>query len=412
MHRRQFLKAGAAAAAPYVAPSSVLGANDRIHIGFVGVGNRAKWLIRHEDFGDTRIAAIADCFAARLAETAKLHPQGSEWARYTDYREMLERGKLDAVFVETTTHARVLIAIQAMQAGLDVYAEKPLTLTIEEGRVLANAARRYKRILQTGTQQRSIPINVYASRLVSSGRLGRIEKVTVCNFLPPERWIEKPAQAAPQGLDWDQWCNQTPLRPYHVDLHRGWMRWWDYDGGGISWGVTGWGTHALDQIQSALATDDTGPAEIWPEDKTPESRVTMRYASGTIVSLEEEKRNDHSQLGAIFQGTNGRIQILRGDFVTDRPELRREAPDATVEGPGENSYHIRDFFESMRSRRRPTADAEVGHRSTTLCHLVNITRELGRKLYWDPKAERFRNDDQANKLLTRPRRRGYELPKV
>ena len=412
MHRRQFLTCGAALAAPYVARSSVLGANDRIQAGFVGAGNRAKWLIQHEDFGDARIVAVADCWAQRLAEVAKVHPQGSEWTRYRDYREMFEKGKLDAVFVETTTHARVLICIQAMQAGLDVYAEKPLTLTIEEGRVLANAARRYKRILQTGTQQRSIPINVFASRLVSSGRIGRIEKVTVCNFLGPERWIDKPAQAAPAGLDWDQWCNQTPLRPYHVDLHRSWMRWWDYDGGGISWGVTGWGTHALDQVQAALGTDDTGPVAIRPEEKTAAGKVVMRYASGTVVSLEEEKRNDHSQLGAIFQGSNGRIQILRGDFVTDRPELRKEAPDATTEGPGENSHHIRNFFESMRSRKRPAADAEIGHRSTTLCHLVNIARDLGRQISWDPRSERFRNDEEANRLLSRPRRRGYELPKV
>lgn len=412
MNRRTFLRGSAAAAFPYVACSTVLGANDRIHVGFIGLGGRARWLIQHGDFGEGRIISVADCWAPRCEEAAKLHPDGPKWAKYADYRQMFDKQKLDAVFVETTTHARVLVCIHALQAGLDVYGEKPLTLTVEEGRVLTNAVRRYKRVLQTGTQQRSMPINIYASKLVSGGKIGRIEKVVVCNFIGPARWTPKPEQPMPPGLNWDQWCNQTELRPYHEDLHRRWALWWDYDGGGQSWGVSGWGTHSLDQVQAALGADHTGPVEIIPEEPGPQGKITLVYSSGTRVCLEQEIIKDHQQLGAIFIGTQGRIQIVRGDFFPDRPELKKGAPDMMKEGPGEDVPHIRNFFDCMRTRKRPNADVEIGHRSNTVCHLVNICRDLGRKLRWDPKAEKFVGDEEANRQLSRPRRKGYELPRI
>jgi predicted dehydrogenase len=413
MNRRSFLqKSTAAVAFPFVAAPTVRGANDRVDVGFIGLGGRARWLIQHEDFGYARIAAIADCFQPRLAEAAKLHPQGETWTKYPDYRRMFEKEKLDAVFVETTTHARVLVAIHALQAGLDVYAEKPLTLTVDEGRVLTRAVRRYKRVLQTGTQQRSMPINIYASNLVAGGKIGKIEKVIVCNFLAPARWTPKPAEPMPDGLDWDQWCNQTELRPYHTDLHRRWALWWDYDGGGQSWGVSGWGTHSLDQVQAALGTSLTGPVEFWPVEPGPRGKVAMRYANGTVVSLEQEIIKDHQQLGAIFEGTNGRIQIIRGDFTSSRPELKKGAPDITTEGPGENVFHINNFVECIKTRKLPNADVEIGHRSNTVCHLVNICRDVGRNLSWDPKSERIVNDPEANAMLSRPRRKGYELPRI
>ena len=414
MNRRQFFKSsvGAAAAFPYVAASSVLGANDRVEVGFIGVGRRARHLIQHEDFGNTRIAAVADIYEGSLQEAAKVQPSNQQWNSYHDYRQMFDKEKLDGVFVETTTHARVLVCIHAIQAGLDVYAEKPMTLTVEEGRVLTNFVRRHKRVFQVGTQQRSMPIDIYANKLVSGGKIGKIKEVIVCNFLAPERWTPQPAQPMPEGLDWDQWCNQTELRPYHKLLHQRWNRWWAYDGGGQSWGVTGWGAHSLDQVQAALGTDDTGPVEIWPEEPGPKGKVTLRYASGTLVKLEQEKIKDHQQLGAIFVGTEGRIQIVRGDFVADPAELRKDAPEITKEGPGEVVPHLSNFFQCIRSRKRPNADVEIGQRSSTVCHLVNICREVGRKLTWDPKAERFLGDEEANGMLSRPRRKGYELPRI
>jgi len=410
MNRRGFLQS--AAAFPFVARPTVLGANDRINIGFVGLGGRAKYLIGKEDFGANRIVAIADCWAPRIAEAAVLQPPNVTWSQYPDYRKMFEKEKLDAVFVETTTHARVLIAIQAMQAGFDVYAEKPVCLTVEEGRTLVKAARYYRKVVQAGTQQRSMPINIYASKLVASGKLGKIEKVIVCNFLAPARWKPLPEEKMPEGLDWDQWCNQTELRPYHSQLHRSWDKWWDYDGGGQSWGVSGWGTHALDQVQAALGTSKTGPGEIWQDQPGQDKPVQMRYHNGAIVSLEQSIINDHQQLGAIFIGSKGRMQIVRGNFSTDMESLKRGAPEVTKEGPGECVSHLNNFFDCIKSRKVPNADVEIAQRSTAVCLLVNICRDVGRKLKWNPATEKFEGDDEANKLLSRPRRKGFELPSI
>jgi len=358
------------------------------------------------------IVAATDVYLKKVEAAAKAVPGGERWNKYQDYRKMLEKEKLDAVFVPTCTHARALICLHAMQAGLDVYAEKPLTLTIEEGQVLVKAARKLNRILQVGTQQRSQPSNVYASKLVREGAIGKIHTVIACNFEPPARWTSQPGQDIPGGLDWDLWCNQTELRPYHPDLYNKWGIWWDYDGGGQSWGVSGWGTHALDQVQCALGTDYTGPVEMWPEDKGPQSKITMKYESGTLLKMHGPKR-DLADLGAIFMGDKGKIEILRGSFLTDRPELLKDQP-ATMPAnvPGEVKWHFDNFFDCLRSRKRPNADVEIAHRSNSVCHLVNICRDLGRKLKWDPKAEKFLGDDEANKLISRPRRKGYEFPKI
>jgi predicted dehydrogenase len=410
MNRRTFLRS--AAAFPLVARRTVLGANDRLNIGFIGLGGRAQYLIGKEDFGANRIVAISDCWAQRMREAAALQPPNVTWNQYPDYRRMFEKEKLDAVFVETTTHARVLIAIQAMQAGFDVYAEKPVCLTVEEGRTLVKAARYYKKVVQAGTQQRSMPINIYASNLVATGKLGKIEKVIVCNFLAPVRWKPLPEEKMPAGLDWEQWCNQTELRPYHSQLHRNWAIWWDYDGGGQSWGVSGWGTHSLDQVQAALGTSKTGPVEIWQDQPGQDKPVRMRYHNGAMVSLEQAIINDHQQLGAIFVGTKGRMQIVRGNFTTDMESLRKGAPDVTREGPGECVFHLNNFFDCVKSRQAPNADVEIAQRSTTVCSLVNICRDLGRKLQWNPGAEKFAGDAEANMLLSRPRRKGFELPQI
>jgi predicted dehydrogenase len=419
MNRRNFLSTvSSAASAPLFVPSNVLGmggkpgANSRIQVGFIGVGGRARWLLSYFDMPEAQLVSVADCYLTRMDETAARHPQGGKWRKYHDYRKMFEKEKLDCVFVETPTHARVLINIHALQAGLDVYSEKPLTLTVAEGRTLVKAVRKYNRVLQTGTQQRSMPINIHASKLVSGGAIGKIKEVIACNYEPPVAWKPQPAQPIPAGLNWDQWCNQTELRPYHNDLRTKWALYWDYDGGGQSWGVSGWGTHGLDQVQAALGADETGPVEMWLEEKGEQARATMRYASGTLLKLWQPKINDHAQLGAIFVGEKGRIQILRGNYVADPVELRRDAPEYTPEGKNEDLAHLKNFFECMRTRKRPNADVEIGHRSNSVCHLANICRQLGRKLQWDPQAEKFTGDDEANKLLSRPRRRGYELPNI
>lgn len=428
MNRRDFLKSTAATAAagvsiPYFVPRHVMaapgrrGANDRLKVGFIGVGRRAKQLISDQNlFDHADIVAVSDIWPKNIDERAKKTPGSEKWRRYHDHREFLEKEKLDAVFVVTPTHVRSLLCIETMQAGFDVYAEKPVCLTIAEGQALVKAARKYNRIFQVGTQQRSMPSNVHASKLVREGAIGKIKEVQTCNFLPPERWEPKPGVAQPEGLNWDAWCGQTPLRPYHPELHMQWTRWWDYDGGGKSWGVTGWGTHALDQVQCALGTDLTGPVEIWPEEPGQQGKVTMKYANGTLLKLHRPPANSWSNLddlGATFVGEKGTIKIKRGSFESTIPELLEKQPTTFPSNvPRECVWHFDNFFECLRTRKLPNADIEIAHRSTTVCYLMNICRDVGRKLTWDPKAEKFVGDEEANRLLSREQRKGYELPKI
>ncbi len=425
MKRREFLTRSVAATAaisfPTIIPRHVLaadgvpGANDRIQLGIIGLGGRAKGLLLDEEFPGAEIVAVADCYKERYEQAAANVPGGDKWHKYQYYKEMFEKEKLDAVFVETTTHARVLVCIHALQAGLDVYGEKPLTLTVAEGRVLVNAVKKYNRILQTGSQQRSMPADMYASKLVREGAIGKVHTVITCNFEPGLVWTppSPTPDPIPEGLDWDQWCNQTELRPYYDKMRREWGLYVEFDGGGQSWGVTGWGTHSLDQVQCALGTDDTGPLEIWPEEQGPTCKVTMRFANGTLLKLEGAKREGTlDDLGAIFIGDKGRIEIFRGRFTATPEDLLKDSPPTTPLGAHETTPHIKNFLECVRSRQKPNADAETGHRATTLCHLVNICRAVQRKLQWDPKTEQFVGDEEANKLLSRPRRKGYELPEI
>lgn len=424
--RREFVRQGAALAAlPWFVPGHVLagpgkpGANSRIRLGLIGTGGRSRDLLK-ESPAALEFVALADCDLRQIDNYrtwAKKDCPGrvsDTIPTYQDYRVMLAKEKPDAVMVATTVHARTLICLHAMQVGADVYAEKPLTLTIEEGQYLIRAERKYQRVFQTGTQQRSIPINNFGSELVRTGKLGKIHTVVCPNFIGPEIRPAKPGEPLPDGLDWDMWCHQTPLVPYASDLHPGlgkWGRWRDYDGGGLGWGVTGWGAHAFDQVQRALGTDDTDPVEVWPEELGPNARVTLRYPSGTLLKLELPKGKGPG-LGAIFVGDKGKLEINRNRLASNPPELIEGAPEpddrSTVASVAQR--HIQNWIDCMGSRQRPVAHAEVGHRTQVVCILVNLCRELGRRLHWDPVKEEFAGDDQANALRSRARRKGYELP--
>ena len=458
--RRHFLRRSAAATAaftaPYFIPSSALakpgraGANDRVHAAIIGTGGRAGAIAKASaGIPDMQIVSVCDCFGPRANLFAKNVGKGQDWRAYEDFRQMIDKENLDGVMVETTTHARAWVTILAMQAGMDAYIEKPMCLTIGEGRTMVEAARKYNRVTQVGTQQRSMPINNWASDLVKNGAVGKIKAVLAPNFVGPDQWKSQPAETMPTGGSnnwWDIWTNQAEMRPYHTELHRNWARWWDYDGGGLCYGVTGWGAHSYDQIQRALGTDETGPVEIVleepvtnqpcgkfeniykEEDAThleylhslakpvqgPRAKVRMRYANGTELRLRLD--GDWGPgLGAIFVGENGKIEINRNKIAANPQELL-----ASPENPGpidkpETQYHIEDWVHCIKTRGRCTADIEYGQRSSTVCYLVNIVREVGqvdKQLTWDPAAERFTNCDEANELLSRPRRKGYELPEL
>ena len=279
--RRDFLKVAAAAAAcPYLVSASALGldgrpsASERIAIGAIGVGKRARMLLEQTPEAG-QIVALCDCNLPR-AEAFKKEKKAN-WAIYQDYRKVLDRKDIEAVIIATGEFQRVLPCIHACQAGKDIYAEKPLTLYIHEGRILVEAVGKHQRILQVGTQQRSMAMDCIASELVRSGGLGKVKEVLAVNYPGPDPSPAKPfpAQPVPAGLDWDIWLNQGAARSYNGEWMN-WEHWRDFAGGQ----VTNSGAHAVDQIQAALGTDATGPVEMWlNEHKMVEMRLCQRRAA-------------------------------------------------------------------------------------------------------------------------------------
>lgn len=384
-----------------------MGANDRIYVGVIGVGNRSRMLMDQLP-EEGQIVAICDCNRPR--SEAAVQETGADWKIYDRHREMFDKENLDAVIVGTPDHGRVLPCIDACQAGLDIYAEKPLTLTIQEGRRLVDAVRYYKRILQVGSQQRTMEMNRFACELVRSGGIGKLKKVQGIRYPGPREYEGLPEQPIPPGNDWDTWLGPTEQRPYHRDLQYGWMQWRAYSGGEM----TNWGAHGVDQIQWALGKSQTGPIEVWPVTPGPSGKVSMRYADGIQVDYELEPG---PMGGGVFTGEKAKIEINRNKFVTNPPDFVDHPPEPAEaekwEGPGWIAKpHLQNWLDSMRSRELPNADVEIGHRSITVCHLANIVRQLGRRLRWDPEQEIFPDDAEANEYLDRPRRAGWELPTI
>jgi predicted dehydrogenase len=378
-------------------------------VGVIGVGNRSGLLIDQLPDG-AEIVAVADCYRKRSEDA--MAKRKANWRIYNDHRELLDQKDIDGVIVGTNDHARVLCAVHAVQAGKDVYAEKPLSLYVAEGRVLVRAVRKYNRILQVGSQQRSMAMNRVACDFVRNGGLGRIHFVLGANYPPSVHTGQMPEDPVPDGMNWDVWLGQSEKRPFNAELFGHWMRYWDYSGGE----TTNWGAHGIDQIQSALGMDTTGPVEFYPLEGAGQNAVGWRYASGVEVRLELPDKGN-IQGGAMFVGENGRIEITRNDFRTDPPNMIKEMPpqeeiDKWKRAQWQAKYHMQDWLDCMKSRKTPLADVEIGHRSISVCHLANITREMGRKLRWDPEAERFIGDAEANDRVTRRRRKGYELPEI
>ncbi len=428
--RRRFLKTTAAAGAlPYMIPSGVLaapgevGPNERIGVAGIGVGRQGGGVIRNAAASkDTQIVAVADVNLPRAEQVGK----ALDAVPYQDYRKLLERTDIDAITTATTDHWRALVTIHACQAGMDVYAEKPMTLTIHEGRKMVEAVRKYDRVFQTGSQQRSHPANRFGCELIRNGRIGKLEMVIGANY--PSPWeCALPGQPVPAGLDWDMWCGPTEVVPYHKDLYTpraqpGWISFRPYSGGEM----TGWGAHGLDQVQWALGMDESGPVEVWVEgDKfeaptytEPTGRgpgekacsspmIFYKYASGVTFKLDNGNPG-----GAIFIGDKGKIEIFRGRVTSNPAEIVEHPTQDDEIHLYESSNHMQNWLDCIRTRLKPIADVEAGHRSTTVAHLGNIARWLGRHLAWDPVKEIFPDDEEANAMLDRKRRKPYELPET
>ena len=415
--RRDFLATTAVGATALTLPSrrsraAETAPSNRIRVGAIGVGNRAKLLLDQLPEG-AEIVALSDCNLPRAEEyKAK---RAAAWPVYQDYRRVLDHKDVDAVIVGTGEFQRVLPCIEACMAGKDVYAEKPLTLYVQEGRALVSAVRKHGRVLQVGSQQRSMAINRLACEFVRNGGLGKLLEVRAVNYgnakaspasLPP-------AEDVPAGLDWNQWLNQAADRPFNKGW-MGWMGWRDFSGGTM----TNWGAHGVDQIQWALGADDTGPVEIKPLTEGPNGQVAMRYASGVAVNF---ILPGGPMGGGVFIGEKGKLEINRNKITSNPPEIAAqilEKVDVTEEerkwsdqtALWQAREHLQNWLDCIRSREKPVADVEIGHRSITVCHLANIARQTGRPLRWNPVTERFIDDAAADALLVRERRKGFELP--
>ncbi len=412
--RRFLLQTSSAAGLALASTSHRVFASQRIRVGAIGVGGRGSLLI--EQLPETaQLVAVADCNEPRaLAFRDKLK---ADWQIYSDYRKILDRNDIDAVIVATGEFQRIRPCIEACMAGKDVYAEKPLSLYIQEGRALVNAARRTKRIVQVGTQQRSMEMNRVACQLIRNGGLGKILEVRAVAYSGPDPSPAQgfPAEKIPKGLDWNMWLNQATERPFN-NQWLGWMRWRDFGGGQM----TNWGAHGVDQIQWALGTDATGPLELEPLSIGLNGQVRMKYANGVMVNYVIEQGKGPMG-GAIFICEKGKLEVNRNKFTSNPPEIAealRKELDVTEEerkwsddlALWQARWHLQNWLDCIKSRQLPVADVEIGHRSVSVCHLANIVRELQRPLRWDPDKELFVNDPEADKLLSRERRKGFELP--
>jgi predicted dehydrogenase len=399
------------------------GANERIKIGLIGAGIRGRHLMGDMPPGGC-VVAVCDCYEPRIDRIRKLDPT-ADFAAYADYRQMIGEAKVDAVIITTPDHHHVQAAILACRAGLDVYCEKPLSLTIGEGQKLVKAVRHYGRVLQVGSQQRSMEMDRFACKFVREGGIGKVSKVEVKNFPGPLRYADLPNEQVPRGMHWDLFCGPRPFRPYDWRLWqkdernwqgqnwRGWDMWRDYSGHLM----TNHGAHAIDMVQWALGMDGAGPVEIEPlvdgyEGEMRQCPLVMKYANGTELHMTHPKG---FYAGGYFYGEGGEMKISRNGFAAFPKDLVTDPPDPSTaalwQGKGIVAKpHLQNWLDCIKTREDPHAPVEVGHRSITICHLANIARELGRKLRWDPATETFPDDEEARALLDRPRRAGWELP--
>lgn len=414
--RRQFLTAAAGAmAAPYIIPSSAFGANERIVTGHIGVGGQGTSNMKGFQSRGVQVAAVCDVDSKRLATALQGNKDaGHNSEGFDDYRKLLDRKDIDAVVISTPDHWHCLPAIHACQAGKDVYCEKPLTLFVAEGRQLVNVARANKRIVQTGSQQRSDDKFRLACELVRSGRIGDVKEILVgipeVNFSGPP----VPDSQPPAELNYEMWLGPAPQRPYNVKrVHYNFRFFWDYSGGQM----TNFGAHHLDIAQWGLGMDDSGPVSVegtavfhpdrWYE-VTQSCHLTYTYSNGVKMVVVQDSKEVPP--GVTFIGTKGKIAVTRGKLTSDPGEIITQPLAAGDVHLIASKNHHQNFLDCVKSRELPICDVEIGHRSATVCHLGNIALRLGRKIQWDPVAETIAGDDEARGMLSRPYRAPWKLP--
>ncbi|MBN2476354.1 MAG: Gfo/Idh/MocA family oxidoreductase [Pirellulales bacterium] len=411
--RRDVLKrtATALATAPYVIPATALGAegkpaaSERITMALIGCGGRGTSVMEGLVANGAQVVASCDVYRERREAVARKY-QGKP---YADFRELLARDGIDAVLNATPEHWHAVVSIEACRQGKDVYCEKPLAFTIEEAQAVVAAARRYDRVFQTGTQQRSDGSFRFACELVHNGYIGEVKSV---HTTPggTSRHCSLPAQPVPPGLDWDMWLGPAPWAPYHhdrcVDLWH-WWNWRDYSGGLM----TDRGAHDFDIVQWGLNADGSGPVEITPPEGGGKNDLIYKYANGALLYSGQGGWGSNGKPGAWvgFKGTKGEVEVWRGGIKTDPANLAEVKIGPDEIHLYESHNHQGNFLECVRSRKRAAADVAIGASSVTVCHLGNIAYWLGRPLKWDPVKQEFPGDEEANRLRRRSMREPWRL---
>lgn len=452
--RRKFLGASTKAAVsavalssfPIIVPASVFGKNapsNRLNIGAIGTGriSRIHDMPGVWQYDQAQIMAVCDLDTKRAADAKALvneyysKKNGKPYDGvkvYHDYRELLQNKDIDGVLISTPDHWHALIGIDAVKAGKDVYCQKPTSLTIAEGRILSDTVKKTGRIFQIGSQQRSTSQFRYAAELVRNGRIGKLKTVYI--GLPGDpSGEEEPEMPVPPNLNYDMWLGSTPLvyytekrvHPQNGYDRPGWLRCEQFGAGMI----TGWGSHHVDCAHWAMNTEYTGPIEVWGTAEFPKKglwnvhgpfKTEGLYENGVHMLISDSYPN-----GIRFEGTDGWIFVSRGegkatasDPVSAQAAKALDASDPkiiqSVIGPNEihlyeSKEHHGNWLDCMKTRQQPIAPVEVGHRSCTTCLIHHIVMKLKRKVHWDPEKELFKNDDEANSMLSRPQRWPYVI---
>jgi predicted dehydrogenase len=432
--RRQFLKVSGAAtlgaaAAPYFVPSSALGLggavapSERIVMGCIGTGGQGQGdMGAMMSFPEVQVIAVCDVDEGhKRSAAANVNKKygNSDCREFKDFRELLAIKEIDAVTVTTPDHWHALCSVAAANAGKDVYCEKPLANSIGEGRAIADAVKKNKRILQCGSQERSGGNSRYACELVRNGRIGKLHTIRInlptddghhneakaLKGLPPEEKV-------PEGFDYDFWLGHTAVAPYSPKRTHFWWRFNLAYGGGE---MTDRGAHVIDIAQLGGGFDNTGPVEIEATGSRNagslyntfwDYKFTGKYANG-VTMIGESK----GPRGLKFEGSDGWIFVhIHGGMLEASSDalLKEKIRDDEIQ-LGRSPGHQRNFIDCVTSRKDPIATAEIGHRTASVCHLNNIALLLGRKLRWDPAKEQFIDDSEANALVTPKMRAPWSL---
>lgn len=446
--RRQFIQGLAAAGAAGILmpmPHRAFGyqsANDRPVFATIGLRNQG-WAITSKSFSHADFAALADVDANVLADNvAKVEKhQGKKPDAYKDYRKILDRKDIDAVMIATPDHWHTKISVEAMLAGKDVYCEKPLTLTIDEGKLIEKIVKQTGRVFQVGTMQRTEIDQRFltAIAIIKDGRIGKVKKVT-CGIDRMEASPVIPEVGVPEAIDWDFWLGPAPKVPYRAlpelrqgygggvplysNCHYSFRNWHEYSGGKL----TDWGAHHVDIACWALGATETGPSKVTPvsyklpvEYKDGHPTVSDRYNAATQFTIRVDMPNNVEMIitsegdnGILFEGTEGRFFVNRGKLAGKPVEDLKEKPlpEGAIEkiyGGKVSANHTANFIEGMQSRKQPISDVWSHNRMLEICHLANISMRLGRELQWDPAKREIIGDSQASQFLSRESRKEYAI---